>query len=133
MLKECICPLDCENVRYAINEKEEFIDNPSEYCNNYQDVGQVLADLFTNDAITDNYKKIAESVTDGSGTVQSYKTEADSFAKLCKDIVSNDLSVVKVRLESSKYILTVMDKRLTFADKLAAFGKYIRYLLTLCK
>ena len=40
----------------------------------------------------------------------------------CLEIV-RDLAFVKVRLGSNKYMKSVRDKRLTFADKLAAFGK----------
>jgi hypothetical protein len=32
--------------------------------------------------------------------------------------------VVKVRLESNKYMRTIKDRRLSFVDKLAAFGKF---------
>ena len=40
----------------------------------------------------------------------------------CLEIV-RDLAFVKVRLGSNKYMKSVRDKRMTFADKLAAFGK----------
>ena len=40
----------------------------------------------------------------------------------CKEIMQNDIAIVKVRLESNKYMKTVKDKRFSFADKLAAFG-----------
>ena len=43
--------------------------------------------------------------------------------KECQEIMENDVAIIKVRLESNKYIKTIKDKRLTFADKLAAFGK----------
>ena len=40
----------------------------------------------------------------------------------CHEIMKHDVAIVKVRMESGKYIRTIMDKRMTFADKLAAFG-----------
>ena len=43
----------------------------------------------------------------------------------CKEIVQNDIAIVKVRLQSNKYMKTIKDKRLTFADKLAAFGNSV--------
>ena len=36
--------------------------------------------------------------------------------------MKNDISIVNVHMESGKYIRTVKDRRLTFSDKLAAFG-----------
>ena len=36
--------------------------------------------------------------------------------------MTNEIAVIKVRLETNKYMKTVMDRRLSFADKLAAFG-----------
>ena len=42
---------------------------------------------------------------------------------LCREIMATQVAVVKVRLESNKYMRTIMDRRLSFVDKLAAFGK----------
>ena len=50
----------------------------------------------------------------------------DILHEECHEIMKQDVAIVKVRMESGKYIRTIMDKRMTFADKLAAFGiKYI--------
>ena len=38
--------------------------------------------------------------------------------------MSKGIAVVKVRMETNKYMKTIMDRRLSFGDKLAAFGKY---------
>ena len=43
--------------------------------------------------------------------------------RICREIMTTQVAVVKVRLESNKYMRTVKDRRLSFADKLAAFGK----------
>ena len=43
--------------------------------------------------------------------------------KLCRKLMTDHVSVVKVRLESNKYMRTIKDRRLSFADKLAAFGE----------
>ena len=55
---------------------------------------------------------------------KSNNTDSDDRAwkKPCYEIMSKDIAVVKVRLETSKYMKTIMDRRLSFADKLAAFG-----------
>ena len=46
----------------------------------------------------------------------------DILHEECHEIMKKDVAIVKVRMESGKYIRTIMDKKMTFADKLAAFG-----------
>ena len=46
-----------------------------------------------------------------------------SWKKQCLEIMANEVSIVKIRLETNKYMKTIKDRRLSFADKLAAFGK----------
>ena len=121
MLKECICPLDCEYVRYAINEKEEIID-PHEYCEDLNNVGRIMTELMNKDRFIFRYKMIKQSIINDS-SLSEFETYDEQAKKMCQQIMQTDLAVVRIRLESNKYILTVMDKRLTFADKLASFGK----------
>ena len=40
----------------------------------------------------------------------------------CREIMANEISVVKIRMETSSYMKTVKDRRLSFTDKLAFFG-----------
>ena len=71
-----------------------------------------------------NYHKmvqyIAKNITSKADDVLSpyYTAKKEE----CLEIV-RDLAFVKVRLGSNKYMKSVRDKRMTFADKLAAFGK----------
>ena len=44
--------------------------------------------------------------------------------EICHEIMKRDVAIIKVRLESNKYSKYNMDIRLTFADKLASFGKH---------
>ena len=42
--------------------------------------------------------------------------------ELCKEIVNNDIMEVNVMFERQEYILTRTSERVTFPDKLGAFG-----------
>ena len=56
-------------------------------------------------------------------TDQLPETLVGRMKEECHEIMKNDIAVVTVRMETSKYIKTVMSKRNTFADKIASFGK----------
>ena len=43
---------------------------------------------------------------------------------LCPKIM-RDIAIVEVKFTSSKYVRTIMDKKLSFTDKLAVFGKFV--------
>ena len=51
------------------------------------------------------------------------KNTLDVWREECYEIMKHDIAIVNVRMGSGKYIRTIKDKRMTFADKLAAFGK----------
>ena len=45
----------------------------------------------------------------------------------CVEIMRNDIAIVNIRLASDKYTKTIIDKKLTFGDKLSSFGKIKKY------
>jgi hypothetical protein len=42
---------------------------------------------------------------------------------LCEQIMREDIAVVSVKFENHKYVKTIMDKRISFADQLASLCK----------
>ena len=58
MMEECICPMDCEYVSYAINKNEEVI-NPQEYCKGWESVGDYLSKQVVGNEFNFKYKTIA--------------------------------------------------------------------------
>ena len=50
--------------------------------------------------------------------------------EICHEIMKRDVAIIKVRLESNKYSKYNMDVRLTFAEKLASFGKHTYHFHT---
>ena len=45
----------------------------------------------------------------------------------CIEVMTKDVAIINVYFSSNRFTKTVMDKRLTFSDKLSSFGKF--YLL----
>ena len=76
-----------------------------------------------------NYHALAANSTLAFGYDETSIFEVRKM--LCREIMATQVAVVKVRLESNKYMRTVMDRRLSFVDKLAAFGKLNNHLNTL--
>ena len=60
------------------------------------------------------------AATNDSNVAETWNGEV--WRQECYDIMKNDIAIVNIRMESGKYIRTIKDRRLTFADKLAAFG-----------
>ena len=69
------------------------------------------------------YYKLAQILATNDTTYKKSDTVQSKVQQECREIMKNDIAIVKVRLESNKYMKTIKDKRLTFADKLSAFGK----------
>ena len=69
------------------------------------------------------YYKLAQILATNDTTFKKSDSVQSKVQQECQEIMKNDIAIVKVRLESNKYMKTVKDRRLTFADKLSAFGK----------
>ena len=123
------CPSNCDDVRFTINEKEIPID-VKEHCDNPN-----IADgyILTKNLLSKNYFPLAYNYY----KMEQYATTNDSrlaetslevWRQECYEIMKNDIAIVNVKMESGKYIRTIKDKRMTFADKLAAFGRLFKSL-----
>ena len=105
--------------------KEEIPINEKEHCDNPNiDDGYILTkDLIEKDyfaLVYEYYKMEQYSATKDSRLPE---TTLDIWREECYEIMKHDIAIVNVRMGSGKYIRTIKDKRMTFADKLAAFGK----------
>ena len=83
-------------------------------------------DSMTNVPLVHNYHAMAANSTQildyGADTIFEVRK------RICLEIMATQVAVVKVRLESNKYMRTIKDRRLSFVDKLAAFGKFNKHL-----
>ena len=69
------------------------------------------------------YYKLAQILANNDTKYKNSNSRTEKLQQECREIMKNDIAFVKVRLESNKYMKTVKDRRLAFADKLSAFGK----------
>ena len=69
------------------------------------------------------YYKLAQILATNDTKYKNSNSMTEMLQQECWEIMKNDIAIVKVRLESNKYMRTVKDRRLTFADKLSSFGK----------
>ena len=76
------------------------------------------------------YYKLAQILATNDTTYKNSNSRTEKLQQECREIMKNDIAFVKVRLESNKYMRTVKDRRLTFADKLSAFGKQFTVVKT---
>ena len=75
------------------------------------------------------YYKLAQILSTNDTKYNKGESYIQTRIQECKEIMQNDIAMVKVRLESNKYMKTIKDKRLTFADKLASFGNLVLTLV----
>ena len=136
VIEHCVkkCPSDCATVKFSLNVQEIPL-NLDLYCEDSMHDGMMLvnnlinspdgqaADGFKDDyfPLIHNYHALAANSTLALG--YDGNTIFEVRKKLCREIMATQVAVVKVRLESNKYMRTIMDRRLSFVDKLAAFGK----------
>ena len=76
---------------------------------------------FDYDPLINEYFKLLNLGTVNVTEVLSYQ---ERRVEICHEIMKRDVGVVKVRMGSNKYSKYSKDIRMTFADKLASFGKY---------
>ena len=128
IIKSCtrVCPSDCEIIRFSINKEIEPIDVAS-YCEKSTYSGALLtkALFYSADGSTKDYYSFVHNyfrMGNDTGIDDVYGDREIYWQKQCLEIMANEVAIVKVRLETNKYMKTVKDRRLSFADKLAAFG-----------
>ena len=81
-------------------------------ANNYEDVSGLLYKIHT----------LQEWILQKNKFNESYDSE-QILKKACKRLLEKDLAEVVVKFERKKYIRTLTSKRVTFQDKIGAFGK----------
>ena len=123
------CPSDCANVRFSINEQEIILDH-NLYCEELGQDGIRLVDslLYSPNGFEDYFPLVHNYHAMAANNTQVLGYGVDSIfevrKRICREIMTTKVAVVKVRLESNKFMRTVKDRRLSFADKLASFGKW---------
>jgi hypothetical protein len=123
LLKDCDCLANCNSIQFSINENEIPFDVEL-YCRDKKSIGrQLIKDKKMNGYNTLLYKyyklpqMIAMNVTELPLEIKLLEYQ------MCKQIMLNDIAIVSVQYETKKYVRTIMDKKVTFSDKLATFGK----------
>ena len=131
-----ICLPNCHEVQFTSSEVLEKLD-PEEFCDEQlfydgtdYDFRQAYKKLqekeitmkirtFLNSeyAVVELVKRMKQSSLSGNETLTGIKKE------LCLELVRKDLAKVKVMFERKKYLKTSTSLRMTFPDKLGAFGK----------
>ena len=125
----CKCLPDCNGVRFSINE-QEFKTNIDDYCSDPNGIGKRLVkDKLESgyDGLLYKYHMFFKLNATNSSILPSSDSDSNNFNEklkmICKELFMKDIAIVSVRFETKKYIRSIMDKRVTFGDKLAAFGK----------
>jgi hypothetical protein len=125
-VENCNCLLDCNSIQFSLSEKEAPIDI-DEYCKDSHAVGRLLVkakrEAGYNDLLYRYYRVPEMLAMNETYEDPDMSSLSAKWYNLCKKMMQDDIAVVSVRFESKKYVRTIMDKRVTFTDKLAAFGK----------
>ena len=79
--------------------------------------------LQSDDNVPDFYPLVDNFYSmDQNDKLNSSQNDDRFWEKPCYNIMTEEIAIVKVRMEYSKYMKTIMDRRMSFSDKLATFG-----------
>ena len=133
--KNCKCLPTCHQVEFTYNEQLDRLDHKA-LCYERQDsietsiegVETLIAkNLMENghNSLAYKYFKVKEFIEKSSNeTLDSWEYQSNRV-KLCQYLVKNHLAKVSVMFDRKKYVRTLTNLKVTFADKLSTFGEYI--------
>lgn len=122
--ESCNCLPDCDSVQFTYSEKEWPL-NPEKECSFSSNLLIYLIQKQINvwnrgvDAL--NYFTRNISVGDGP----FYKNSESKYYRieLCKELLKEDIALVRVQLDSDKFLRFKQSIKLSFTDQIASFGK----------
>ena len=112
----CSCLPICHDIEFAIIEKIEKLDSDDFCYKNLQSQSLRIANLMK------EYLGKLGLVRTNMGDFQFNPTN-EKAKEICHRLVQNDIAIVSVTFESKKFVRTIMDKKVSFVDKLATLGK----------
>ncbi len=117
MIENCDCPVDCNTVKFTINEKEVKID-PDDYCTMQDSRGLSLfvrSEKYTGSTLLYSYQMLQKKEL-------SNETEYNKIYHQCVQMMRENVALVSVNFGANTYMRTVMDKKFTFSDQLGSLG-----------
>ena len=130
LIENCtkVCPPDCNDVRFSIS-KQEIPTDVNYQCQDLE-VNNLIKDILDSPMTFDYFPFVYEYFTmdqlnETNVPIYQYHKR---IQQICHEIMRYDVAVVKVRMETAKYMKTIKDRKLIFADKLAVFGKTVKIL-----
>ena len=120
------CLPSCHQIKFTSSEIREKIDSAT-VCSksSFEGAERNLAKkIYDNNGYDLFFKieKLREWIEKGNKLNESMDSE-QMEKEFCKELMENDIAEVKVMFERKEYIRTHTSKRVTFPDKLGAFGK----------
>ena len=119
------CLPSCHQIKFTSSEIREKIDS-AKVCNKSPNEGaerQLAKKIYDNGyELFFKIEKLREWIEKGNKLNESMDFE-QMEKDFCKELMENDIAEVKVMFERKEYIRTHTSKRVTFPDKLGAFGK----------
>ena len=122
--KNCTCLPTCHHIEFTYNEQLNSID--VSVCENKYSVESKIAGIMVENgynSLAYKYFKMKEYEKFGSNDTLE-KWDIDSFkTELCKEMLLKYMAKVSVMFDKETYVRTKTSLKVTFTDKLAAFGK----------
>ncbi len=127
---DCNCPKDCNLVKFAVASKEMALD-PELQCTQFMQEGRKLihtkGNLLDSDLLYGYYKfphYIGMPEADKNASYSTKRAVFDVKFELCSRMLKENVVFVSVNFGTSTFVRTVMDKRVSFSDKLSSFGEF---------
>ena len=119
------CPPDCNDVRFDVIEMKTVQINPNVLCkheNFNEGIGYELSKMKMIDS-GGYYPLVHEYLKSNQPVATREALLPLEIYKECLKIMNEDIAIVNVYFASNRFTKTVVDKRLSFGDKLSSFGK----------
>ena len=134
VLKNCKCWPTCHQLEFTYNEQLNKLD-AEELCQEHNEHTSKLALKSVESRIADKlmengynslyykYFTVKEWLDSGSNETMEPWNYKQNRIRLCQHLVKNHLAKVSVMFDRKKYVRTMTNLKVTFADKLSTFGK----------
>ena len=132
VFKSCSCLPTCHQLEFTYNEQLNRLD-PEEMCQEDERIetgmktieSRIAEMLIMNgqNSLTYKYFTVKDWLAkESNDTMEQWDYQANRI-KLCQYLVKNHLAKVSVMFDRKKYVRTMTNLKVTFADKLSTFGK----------
>ena len=120
---DCGCLPDCDSVQFTYTEKEWSLDHEECSASSNFFLNLILQMNHMWNRAIEAYNYLKNDIVIGEGPFYKTGSSKDHRIDFCKAVLSADIALVRVQLDSEKFTRYKQSIKLSFTDQVASFGK----------